>query len=197
MEELPTKPGWFRFSSHYFRFKYFKGLQRTQCSCQGACFAQGVSPSIVLVFYHLAAVCVNQRDDVALESVCASARILQGRQRKIYGNVKIEATASDGAENASDHFVTSFLVLGHRKGGASFRSSAFYGKHWNAEVSGDLTTSIVLSYSTFLSIDDIFKIIFYILTLNFSLPQKEHWRVASTQWPFWILDPWRLFMQRI
>ena len=24
---------------------------------------------------------------------------------------KIEATASDGAENASDHFVTSFLVL--------------------------------------------------------------------------------------
>ena len=30
---------------------------------------------------------------------------------------KIEATASDGAENASDHFVTSFLVLGHRKGG--------------------------------------------------------------------------------
>ena len=64
-------------------------------------------------------------------------------------------------------------------------------------VSGDLTTSIVLSYSTFLSIDDIFKIIFYILTLNFSLPQKEHWRVASTQWPFWILDPWRLFMQRI
>ena len=51
-------------------------------------------------------------------------------------------------------------------------------------VSGDLTTSIVLSYSTFLSIDDIFKIIFYILTLNFSLPQKEHWRVASTQWPF-------------
>ena len=51
-------------------------------------------------------------------------------------------------------------------------------------VSGDLTTSIALSYSTFLSIDDIFKIIFYILTLNFSLPQKEHWRVASTQWPF-------------
>ena len=51
-------------------------------------------------------------------------------------------------------------------------------------VSGDLTTSIVLSYSTFLSIDDIFKIIFYILPLNFSLPQKEHWRVASTQWPF-------------
>ena len=51
-------------------------------------------------------------------------------------------------------------------------------------VSGDFTTSIALSYSTFLSIDDIFKIIFYILTLNFSLPQKEHWRVASTQWPF-------------
>ena len=39
---------------------------------------------------------------------------------KNLGNVKIEATASDGAENASDHFVTSFLVfLGHRKGGAS------------------------------------------------------------------------------
>ena len=36
---------------------------------------------------------------------------------KNLGNVKIEATASDGAENASDHFVTSFLVLGHRKGG--------------------------------------------------------------------------------
>ena len=36
---------------------------------------------------------------------------------KNLGNVKIEATASDGVENASDHFVTSFLVLGHRKGG--------------------------------------------------------------------------------
>ena len=31
---------------------------------------------------------------------------------KNLGNVKIEATASDGAENASDHFVTSFLVFG-------------------------------------------------------------------------------------
>lgn len=38
---------------------------------------------------------------------------------KNLGNVKIETTASDGAENASDHFVTSFFVLGHRKGGAS------------------------------------------------------------------------------
>ena len=39
---------------------------------------------------------------------------------KNLGNVNIEAIASDGAENASDHFVTSFLVfLGHRKGGAS------------------------------------------------------------------------------
>ena len=31
---------------------------------------------------------------------------------KNLGNVKIEATATDGAENASDHFVTSFLVFG-------------------------------------------------------------------------------------
>ena len=38
---------------------------------------------------------------------------------KNLGNVKIEATASDGAENASDHFVTSFLVFWHRKGGTS------------------------------------------------------------------------------
>ena len=30
---------------------------------------------------------------------------------KNLGNVKIEATASDGAENASDHFVASFLVF--------------------------------------------------------------------------------------
>ena len=43
---------------------------------------------------------------------------------RIRSRAKIEATASDGAENASDHFVTSFLVLGYRKGGASFRSSA-------------------------------------------------------------------------
>ena len=43
---------------------------------------------------------------------------------KNLGNVKIEATASDGAENASDHFVTFFLVLGHRKGGVFERSSA-------------------------------------------------------------------------
>ena len=38
---------------------------------------------------------------------------------KNLGNVKIEATASDGAENASEHFVTFFLVFWHRKGGAS------------------------------------------------------------------------------
>ena len=46
------------------------------------------------------------------------------------GNVKIEATASDGAENASDHFVTFFLVLGHRKcGGAhSMSQRGVYGK---------------------------------------------------------------------
>lgn len=43
---------------------------------------------------------------------------------KNLGNVKIEATASDGAENASDHFVTFFLVLGHRKGGAFRNDSA-------------------------------------------------------------------------
>ena len=30
---------------------------------------------------------------------------------KNLGNVKIEATSSDSAENASDHFVTSFLVF--------------------------------------------------------------------------------------
>ena len=44
---------------------------------------------------------------------------------RIRSRAKIEATASDGAENASDHFVTSFLVFGYRKGGASFRSSAY------------------------------------------------------------------------
>ena len=39
---------------------------------------------------------------------------------RIRRRAKIEATASDGVENASDHFVTSFLVFwGHRKGGAS------------------------------------------------------------------------------
>ena len=44
---------------------------------------------------------------------------------KNLGNVKIEATASDGAENASDHFVTSFLVFWrHRKGGAFRNDSA-------------------------------------------------------------------------
>ena len=31
---------------------------------------------------------------------------------KNLGNVKIEAIASDGAKNASDHFVASFLVFG-------------------------------------------------------------------------------------
>ena len=44
---------------------------------------------------------------------------------KNLGNVKIEAIASDGAENASDHFVTFFLVLGHRKGGASKEAPPF------------------------------------------------------------------------
>ena len=46
-----------------------KRPQRAQCSCQGASFAQGLAPSIVLVFYYLAAVCVNQRDDIALQVV--------------------------------------------------------------------------------------------------------------------------------
>ena len=32
--------------------------------------------------------------------------------RRIRSRAKIEATTSDGAENASDHFVTSFLVFG-------------------------------------------------------------------------------------
>ena len=30
---------------------------------------------------------------------------------RIRSHAKIEATASDGAENASDHFITSFLVF--------------------------------------------------------------------------------------
>ena len=30
---------------------------------------RGLTPSIVLVFYYLAAVCVNQRDDIALQVV--------------------------------------------------------------------------------------------------------------------------------
>ena len=60
-----------------------EGVQGTQRIGQRARLAGGFAPGIVLVFYYLAAVCVNQRDDVALESVCASARILQGRQRKI------------------------------------------------------------------------------------------------------------------
>ena len=58
-------------------------LHRTESAGKGTSLAQGGSTGIVLVFYYLAAVCVNQRNDVALESVCASARILQGRQRKI------------------------------------------------------------------------------------------------------------------
>lgn len=34
---------------------------------------------------------------------------------RIRSRAKIEATASDGAENASDHFVTSFLIWGIEK----------------------------------------------------------------------------------
>ena len=44
-------------------------LHRTESAGKGTSLAQGVSPSIVLVFYYLAAVCVNQRDDVALQVV--------------------------------------------------------------------------------------------------------------------------------
>ena len=35
----------------------------------------------------------------------------EDRSGRIRSRAKIEATASDGAENASDHFVTSFFVL--------------------------------------------------------------------------------------
>ena len=34
---------------------------------------------------------------------------------RIRRRAKIEVTGSDGAENASDQFITSFLFLGHRK----------------------------------------------------------------------------------
>lgn len=44
-------------------------LHRTESAGKGTSLAQGGSPSIVLVFYYLAAVCVNQRDDVALQVV--------------------------------------------------------------------------------------------------------------------------------
>ena len=49
--------------------------------------------------------CEVVRNAVSVQSHCPRA--------------KIEATASDGAENASEHFVTFFLVFWHRKGGTS------------------------------------------------------------------------------
>ena len=48
---------------------------------------------------------------------------------KNLGNVKIEAIASDGAKNASDHFVASFLVFGASKRRSFERSSARVSLH--------------------------------------------------------------------
>ena len=44
-------------------------LHRTESAGEGTRLADRLAPSIVLVFYYLAAVCVNQRDDVALQVV--------------------------------------------------------------------------------------------------------------------------------
>ena len=49
-----------------------KRIQRGQCSCQGAGLADRLAPSVVSVFYHPCAVCVNQRNHVALEVVHVS-----------------------------------------------------------------------------------------------------------------------------
>ena len=48
---------------------------------------------------------------------CNDEQIFVGNARedgsgRIRSRAKIEATASDGTENASDHFVASFLVIG-------------------------------------------------------------------------------------
>ena len=46
-----------------------EGLQRAQCSCQGASFAKGPAPSIVLVFYYNITVGVNNAYNISPEIV--------------------------------------------------------------------------------------------------------------------------------
>ena len=48
----------------------------------------------------------------------------EDRSGRVRRCAEVEATASDGAENAINHAVTSFLVLGHRKGGVFRNDSA-------------------------------------------------------------------------
>lgn len=45
-----------------------EGLQRAQCSCQGASLADHLTPSIVSIRYHFGAVAVNQTNDIALQA---------------------------------------------------------------------------------------------------------------------------------
>jgi len=45
-----------------------EGLQRAQCSCQGASLADHLTPSIAIIRYHFGAVAVNQTNDVALQA---------------------------------------------------------------------------------------------------------------------------------
>lgn len=46
-----------------------EGIEQSQRIGHRPCAAHDSPPSIVLVFYHLAAICVNQRDDIALQVV--------------------------------------------------------------------------------------------------------------------------------
>ena len=43
-----------------------EGVQRAQCSCQGAGTAQGLAPAVIYVFYHGSAAAVNELNDVSL-----------------------------------------------------------------------------------------------------------------------------------
>lgn len=113
--------------------------------CSGRCGASQIERTARHHAEHLCGICQIQQGDELLHDETGTLTIggsvpcavkFGNDQQGFVGNAredgsgrirrhsKIEATASDGAENAGDHFVTSFLVFGHRKGGASKRSSA-------------------------------------------------------------------------
>ena len=79
--------------------------------------AQGVSPSIVLVFYHLAAICVNQRDDVALQ-VGVGSSIEQNHRRLILRIVEEVQTVA--AVRQVHNVLAVQGILGRARGSSHF-----------------------------------------------------------------------------
>ena len=97
-----------------------EGVQGTQRICQRARLAGGLASGIVRIGYHLAAVCVNQRDDVALQvvQVGVGSTIEQNHRRLIL--CIVEEVQGVAAVRQVHNVLTVKRVLSGAGGGSHF-----------------------------------------------------------------------------